>query len=68
MTKDFLAGLLLHLESSSINKLGLNYETYIKHKKLAANTRKLETRTGHFTETSCGHSNYFFCYCQSNFI
>ena len=35
--------------------------------KLAAN-KKFGTWTGHFTETCCGHSNYFFCYNQSYFI
>ena len=34
--------------------------------KLAVSTEKLGTWTGHFTGTSCGHSNYF--YNQSYFI
>ena len=34
--------------------------------KLAASTKKLGTWTGHFTGTSCGHSNYF--YNQAYFI
>ena len=36
--------------------------------KLAVSTEKLGTWTGHFTGTSHGHSNYFFCYNQSYFI
>ena len=35
--------------------------------KLAAN-KKFGTWTGHFTETCCGHSNYFFRYNQSYLI
>ena len=36
--------------------------------KLAASTEELGTWTEHFTGTSRGHSNYFFCYNQSYFI
>jgi len=36
--------------------------------KLAASTEELGTWTGHFTGTSCVHSNCFFCYNQSYFI
>ena len=36
--------------------------------KLATSTEELETWTRHFTETSHGHSNYFFRYNQSYFI
>ena len=69
MTKDFLAGLtvewhpLLLFYSSSINKLGLNNGTFGK---LAANSKKFGTWTGHFTGISHGHSNYV--YNQSYFI
>ena len=69
MTKDFLAGLTvkrhrLILESSSINSVGLNNGT--SGNLLPA--PKLGSWTGHFTETSRGHSNYFFHYNQSYFI
>ena len=37
-------------------------------RKLAASTEELETWTRHFTETTRGHSNYFFHYNQSYFI
>ena len=36
--------------------------------KLAASTRELGTWTRHFTGTSRGRSNYFFCYNHSYFI
>ena len=36
--------------------------------KLAANTEKFGTWTGHFTETCHGHGNYFFRYNRSYFI
>ena len=36
--------------------------------KLAVSTEELGTRTGRFTGTSRGHSNYFFLYNQSYFI
>ena len=36
--------------------------------KLAVNTKKFGTWTGHFIGTSRGHSNYFFRYNQSYFI
>ena len=36
--------------------------------KLAANTEKFGTWTGHFTETCHGHGNYFFRYNRSYII
>ena len=36
--------------------------------KLASSTEKPETWTKYFTETSCNHSNYSFCYSHSYFI
>ena len=71
MKKDFLAGLTvewhpLTLESSSINRLGLNSEWDIW--KLAASTEELGTWTGYFVGTSRRHSNCSFRYNHSYFI
>ena len=69
MIKDFLAGLTREwhppvLESSWINRVGVNNGT--SGNLLPA--PKLGSWTGHFTETSRGHSNYFFHFNQSYFI